>query len=186
MNAQTKRPKGDIEVLYSTDAIAERVTGLADEIAAEVGPEPLLVAILKGSFVFTADLIRAMHGAGMRPVIDFMMLSSYGTATASKGRVDIKKDVSDDVRGRSIVLIDDILESGRTLRFARDHLMERGAAEVKSCVLLHKPGKEKVTFNADYVGFTVPNLFVIGYGLDYAHYFRELPYIGVLKRDAEK
>lgn len=185
MNAQTKRPDGKIDVLFSSEAIAERVEGLAREISAEVGPEPLLVAILKGSFVFTADLIRAMHGAGMRPLIDFMTLSSYGTGTESKGRVEIRKDVTDDVRGRSIVLIDDILESGRTLRFARDHLLERGAAEVKSCVLLHKPGKEKVTFEADYVGFKVPNLFVIGYGLDYAHYFRELPYIGVLNRGEE-
>lgn len=126
-----------------------------------------------------------MHGAGMQPLIDFMMLSSYGTGTESKGKVDIKKDVTDEVRGRNIVLIDDILESGRTLRFARDHLLERGAADVKSCVLLHKPGKQKVTFEADYVGFKVPNLFVVGYGLDYAHYFRELPFIGVLKQNGQ-
>ena len=175
------RPEGDIRTLISRDEIDRRVDGLATEISSSMGAEPLLVAILKGSFVFTADLIRGLHGAGMQPQVDFMMLSSYGRSTTSSGTVEIRKDVTDSVEGRQILLIDDILESGRTLRFARDHLLARGAAEVKSCVLLHKPGKAKVEFHADHVGFTVDDLFVIGYGLDYAHYFRELPYIGVLE-----
>ena len=100
---------------------------------------------------------------------------------ASRGRVEILRDISDDVAGRDVLLVDDILESGRTLAFARDHLLGLGARRVSLCVLLHKPGKLKAEVRADFVGFETPDLFVVGYGLDYAHYYRELPYIGVVK-----
>jgi len=135
---------------------------------------------LKGSFVFTADLLRALHYHGVHPRIDFMTLSSYGTGTESSGEVVITRDITDDVRGAKILLIDDILESGRTLAFARALLQERGAETVRLCVLLDKPEKRKTKLNADYVGFSIGDAFVVGYGLDYAHYYRELPFIGTI------
>ena len=143
----------------------------------------LLAAILKGSFVFAADLIRALHHAGMRPRIDFMALASYHAGTASSGAVEVTRDVTDRVEGRSVLLIDDILESGRTVAFARDRLFTRGAARVMLCVLLDKRGKRATEIEADFVGFDCPDRFVVGYGLDYAHYFRELPFIGYLEGD---
>ena len=109
-----------------------------------------------------------------------MTLSSYGTKTESSGNVAIIRDITDDVQGAKILLIDDILESGRTLAFARELLLNRGADQVQLCVLLDKPEKRKVKVNADYVGFSIGDSFVVGYGLDYAHFFRELPYIGTV------
>ncbi len=166
-----------IEVLYSAAEIAERVTALAAAIAHDLGPELLLVAVLKGSFVFAADLLRALHFAGLQPEVDFMTLSSYGSGTESSGRVKIGRDVEDNVGGRRVLLVDDILESGRTLAFAKALLEERGAM-VKVCVLLDKPVAGSRAVRADYVGFLCPDRFVVGYGLDYAHRYRELPYIG--------
>ncbi|MEQ9640129.1 MAG: hypoxanthine phosphoribosyltransferase [Alphaproteobacteria bacterium] len=177
------RPAARVEVLYSAAAIASRVAELAEAIAADDGAEPTIVSVLKGSFVFSADLMRALHGRGVHPRIDFMMLSSYGTGTESSGQVQVLRDITDDVRGRPVLLVDDILESGRTLAFARQRLLEHGAARVELCVLLEKPGKRKAEINARYVGFRTPDLFVVGYGLDYAHYYRELPYIGVVQQD---
>lgn len=176
------RPPAEVDLLYSAGEIAARVAELAEEIADDVGPEPTVVAILKGSFVFSADLMRALHGRGVHPRIDFMMLSSYGTGTESRGDVQVLRDITDDVAGRPVLLVDDILESGRTLAFARQRLLARGASSVELCVLLEKPGKRKAEVEARYVGFRTPDLFVVGYGLDYAHYYRELPYIGVVRR----
>ena len=172
-------PQGKLEVLFSASEIDARNRTLAEAIAADLGPELLLVAILKGSFVFAADLMRALHHAGLRPQGDFMTLSSYGTAVESSGRVEIRRDIDETLEGRTVLLVDDILESGRTLAFAKAEMTRRGAL-VKLCVLLEKPGKRKVAIDADYVGFVCPDKFVVGYGLDYAHYYRELPYIGVV------
>ena len=169
-----------VEPLYSTRVIAERVEALAGEIAAAMPGEIMVVAILKGGFVFAADLIRALHGAGMHPRVDFMTLSSYGEGTESMGSVTIARDLSDDVRGRHVLIVDDILESGRTVAAAKALLLERGADVVKVCMLLDKPANRKVACEADFVGFTVPDRFVVGYGLDYAHYYRDLPYIGTI------
>ncbi len=173
----------DIRPLYSAEEIAGRVDTLAGEVAAAMPTDLLVVAILKGSFVFAADLIRALHRAGVRPQVDFMTLSSYGTGTESSGRVETVRDLSDDVRGRHVLLVDDILESGRTVAAARDLLLGRGAGEVRLCMLLDKPDKRKVDCEADFRGFVIPDVFVVGYGLDYAHYFRDLPYIGVIEKD---
>ena len=178
--ADTTRSK-PTSVLFDADQIAVRVAALAKEIAGVVSGDFLVISILKGSFVFSADLIRAMHGQGMHPQIDFITLSSYGEATESSGNVEITRDVTDRIRGRTIVLVDDILESGRTLAFAKTMLFDRAAAEVKICVFLDKSNKRKVPLEADFVGFTCPDQFVVGYGLDYAHYYRELPYVGVLE-----
>lgn len=172
----------EVEVLFSSAEIERRNRELAAEIADAMGRELLVVAILKGSFVFAADLIRAMHAAGVRPQIDFMTLSSYGTGTESSGMVTVQRDLRDEVAGREILLIDDILESGRTLAFAKQMLLDRGAKSVRLCILLDKPNQRVAEVEADYVGFVCPDEFVVGYGLDYAHYFRELPYIGILHR----
>jgi hypoxanthine phosphoribosyltransferase len=169
-----------VEPLYSTQVIADRVEALAGEIAAAMPGDVVVVAILKGGFVFAADLIRALHGAGMGPRVDFMTLSSYGEGTESEGTVTIARDISDDVRGRHVLIVDDILESGRTVAAAKALLEERGAEAVKVCMLLDKPGKRKIACEADFVGFAVPDRFVVGYGLDYAHYYRDLPYIGTI------
>lgn len=168
----------NIAVLFDENRIAARNKALAAEIAA-VAPQRLLaVAVLKSSFIFAADLLRAMHASGLVPEVEFMHLSSYREATVSSGQVDIIKDVESDVRGRDVLLIDDILESGRTLAFAKDLLMARGARQVLVCVLLEKPGKRAVQIEADFVGFPCPDLFVVGYGMDVSHAFRQLPFIG--------
>ncbi len=169
-----------VTALYSEDAIAERVEALAEEIARSMPKDMVIVALLKGSFVFAADLIRALHRRGARPQIDFMTLASYGSATESCGAVTVFRDLSESVEGREVLLVDDILESGRSLDFALKSLISRGAKEVRVAVLLEKPGKRKIEVKADFVGFVIPDHFVVGYGLDYAGYWRELPYIGIV------
>ncbi|MFS8036403.1 hypoxanthine phosphoribosyltransferase [Xanthobacter sp. AM11] len=174
-------PLPNIAVLFDENQIAARNRALAAEIAA-LAPERLLaVAVLKGSFIFAADLLRAMHASNLSPEVEFMHLSSYREATISSGQVEILKDVESDVRDRDVLLIDDILESGRTLAFAKDLLMARGARRVLVCVLLEKPGKRAVHIDADFVGFPCPDLFVVGYGMDVAHACRQLPFIGHIK-----
>ena len=144
--------------------------------------------MLKGSFVFAADLLRAMHAAGLTPEVEFISLSSYRDGTVSSGTVTILHDVESDVRGRDVVLVDDILESGRTLAFAKDLLAARGARRVLVCTMLEKPGKRVVEIGADFVGFACPDVFVVGYGMDVAHSYRELPFIGrvVTAQDASE
>ncbi len=175
-----------IQVLFSAEDIAKRNSQLAGDIAKRVGDGLLVVAVLKGSFVFAADLLRALYEAGLSPEVDFMSLASYGAGQVSSGQVAVLRDVEGDVRGRKIVLIDDILESGRTLAYAKDLLVARGASTVLSCVLLDKPGHRNADIEADFVGFTCPDMFVVGYGMDVAHAFRELPFVGVVESDSEK
>ena len=172
-----------VSTLYSAEEIAARIQTLSGEIAQAMPDDILVIAILKGGFVFAADLIRALHGAGMHPRVDFMTLSSYGAGKESSGRVTIARDISDEIKDVDILLVDDILESGRTVAAARALLLERGARSVKICMLLDKPGKRKVECEADFCGFVVPDLFVVGYGLDFAHYYRDLPYIGTVDDD---
>jgi len=171
-----------IEVLYEAGEIAARVRALADEIAGANLERLLVVPVLKGSFVFAADLLRALHDAGLSLEVEFLSVSSYREGTVSSGQVTILRDVESDVRGRSVLLIDDILESGRTLAFAKDLMAARGAAAVRTCVLLEKPGKRETQIDADFVGFICPDLFVVGYGMDMAHAFRELPFVGVVSK----
>lgn len=167
-----------IEVVFSAEAIAGRIATLAGLIAATRLERLLAVAVLKGSFVFAADLIRAMHGAGLTPEVDFMSLSSYRAETTSSGRVEIVRDIESGVRGRDVLLIDDILESGRTLAFAKDLVAARGARRVLTCVLLDKRVPRAVSIEADFVAFECPDVFVVGYGMDLAHRYRELPFVG--------
>ncbi|MEM6664844.1 MAG: hypoxanthine phosphoribosyltransferase [Pseudomonadota bacterium] len=172
-----------IEVLFNEAKIAACNDRLAGEILAGDPQNLLVIAVLKGSFVFAADLARALHRAGAAPEIEFIHLSSYREAMVSSGQVSILRDVETDVMGRDVLLVDDILESGRTLAFAKDLIMARGAQKVLSCVLLDKPGKRAAHIEADYVGFECPDHFVVGYGMDMAHSFRQLPFIGHVVSD---
>lgn len=175
-------PQGaKIAVLFTADEIAARVRALAGEIAATMGRDPLIVPILKGSFIFAADLLRALHEAGVEPDMDFISLSSYGAGTQSLGEVRILRDMEASVRDRDVLLVDDILESGRTLAFAKDLMTARGARQVRSCVLLDKPGKLAVSMKADFTGFECPDRFVVGYGMDVAHAWRQLPFVGYVE-----
>ncbi len=172
-----------IEPLFTAEQIAERNLAIAAEIATRPANDLLVIAILKGSFIFAADLLRALHDVGLAPEVEFITLSSYGVGTVSQG-VRVVKDIDSDVKDRDVLLIDDILESGRTLRFAKEMLYERGARSVSIAVLLDKRVKRKEDLEADYVGFECPDYFVVGYGMDVAYAFRELPFVGVVKGDA--
>jgi len=171
-----------IEVVFSAQAIAERIDALVQGIRDAGLDRMLVVPILKGSFVFAADLIRAMHRAGLAPEVDFLSLASYGEADRSSGSVRIVRDIESDVSGRDILIIDDILESGRTLAFAKELIAARGAASVRTCVLLDKRVPRATPVAADFTAFECPNEFVVGYGMDLAHRYRELPYVGKLVR----
>ncbi len=172
-----------IDVLFDAEIIAERNLSLAAEIAAKEHTDLIVIAILKGSFIFAADLIRAMHSVGLEPEVEFISVSSYGAGTTG-GEVKLLRDIQSDVKGRSVLLIDDILESGNTLKFAADLMTERGAKNIEVAVLLDKHSRRKAPINADYVGFDCPDYFVVGYGIDVGHAFRELPYVGVVTGDA--
>ena len=189
----------NIDVLFDAERLHRRCRAMAGEVAeamASASPSeasgetrpmtgeeaPLVIAVLKGSFIFAADLIRAMHGAGLSPDVEFITLSSYGEGTVSRG-VRIVKDIDSDVAGRDVILVDDILESGRTLDFAATLMRERGARSVRIVVLLDKPGHRKAAIDADHVGFECPDLFVVGYGMDAAYAYRELPFVGVVRDD---
>lgn len=172
-------------MLFSASAIARRNLELAKEIAAREYKDLLVISILKGSFIFAADLIRAMHDAGMAPEVEFMMLSTYGAGTEA-GEVKMLRDIDSDVKGRDVLLIDDILESGTTLTHARKVLMDRDANSVAIAVLLDKRTRRsvKTPLDADFTGFECPDHFVVGYGMDVGHAFRELPFVGVVTGDA--
>ncbi len=169
-----------LDVLYNETTISLRVQEMAHRIVQDMGGDCTVIALLKGSFVFAADLVRAMHGAGSTPQIDFMTLSSYGSGQKSRGAVTIIQDIAYHLGNKPVLLVDDILESGQTLHKAVELLKQKGAGNISVCVLLDKPGKRIQPMEADYVGFTVPDRFVVGYGLDYAGYYRELPFIGAM------
>lgn len=173
----------DIEVLFSASAIARRNLELAKDIAAHEYHDLLVISVLKGSFIFAADLIRAMHDVGLEPEVEFIFISSYGTGTTS-GEVRVLRDIDNDVKGRDVLLIDDILESGKTLQYTRNLMLERGAKSCSIAVLLDKRMRRQTKLDADYVGFDCPDHFVVGYGMDVAHAFRELPFVGVVNGDA--
>lgn len=170
-----------IDIIYPPERIAARLEELAGDIAARSDARLLVVAILKGSFVFAADLIRALHRAGVAPEVDFLTLSSYRKSKVSSGRVEILRDVEIEIRGRDVLIVDDVLDSGRTLAFAKDLLAARGARRVEACVLLDKQASRAVSVSAEYVAFECPNVFVVGYGMDVAHRYRELPFVGRLR-----
>ncbi len=176
----------DIEkIFYSEKEIHEIVTNLGKRISEDYkGKNLLLISILKGSAVFTADLMREIS---IPCRIDFMCISSYGNGTSNENReIKIIKDTEIDINGCDILLVEDILDSGKTLNCVCDILKERNPASVKICALLDKPERRTVSIKADYCGAAVPDAFVVGYGLDYAEKYRNLPYIGVLKEEIYK
>ena len=167
------------EILFSEEQLAQRVSELAEQINRDYADkEILLVSVLRGSFVFMADLARKIT----RPCrIDFMSVSSYGKGTSSSGQVQITKDLSEDISGLHVIVVEDILDSGNTLSYLLRLLEQRHPASIRLCTLLDKPDRRKVEVAVHYSGFTIPDAFVVGYGLDYAERYRNLPYIGVLK-----
>lgn len=167
-----------IEVIYSAEVIAARIAELAGAIAGQELDRLLVVPIMTGSFVFASDLLRGLHHAGLAPEVDFLSVSSYRDGTKSLGKVDIVRDLELDVAGRDVLLIDDILDTGRTLAFAKDLIAARGAKRVITCVLLDKKARRSVAITADFVAFECPSVFVVGYGMDLASRFRQLPFVG--------
>jgi hypoxanthine phosphoribosyltransferase len=167
-----------ITPLYSAETIASRVDELANEIAALRLDDLVIIAVLKGSFIFAADLIRALQRKGLQPEIDFMFLASYGSGTMSVGEVKVLRDVESELQGRDVVIVDDILDSGRTLAFAKTMLVARGSRSVRTCVLLDKEVPRAANIVPDFTGFRCKPVFVVGYGMDLAHRYRELPFIG--------
>lgn len=168
-----------LKVLLTEEDIHKRVTEMGRLITEKFrGEEPLFVGVLKGSFVFMADLMRRVD---LRCSVDFMAVSSYGRGTSSSGEVRINKDLNEDISGRHIVIVEDILDSGVTLNYLVGYLRNRAPASITLVTLLDKPARRKAPIKADISGFEVPDEFVVGYGLDYAEKYRNLPYIGVLK-----
>lgn len=173
------KQEATFEPLFSAETISARLGILTEEIAALMPQDFVLVAILKGSFVFAADLVRSLVAKRMNPEVDFMILSSYGDAMTSSGEVRLLRDTEISVQNRHVLLVDDILDSGKTLDFARRHLLGRGAKSTRVCVLLNK---QTGIGTADFVGFSCPDAFVVGYGMDHAHKFRGLPFIAAMNR----
>ena len=167
------------EILFSEEQLKERVAQIAAQIDRDyAGKELMLVSVLRGSFIFMADLVRAIT---VPCTVDFMAVSSYGAGTVSSGQVQITKDLSEDITGRHLLVVEDILDSGNTLSYLLEVLRARKPASIRLCTLLDKPERRVKPVQLDYTGFTIPDAFVVGYGLDYDEYYRNLPYIGVLR-----
>ena len=167
------------EILFTEEQLKSRVNEIARQIEADyAGREIMLISVLRGSFIFMADLCRAIR---LPCTLDFMSVSSYGAGTTSSGQVQITKDLSEDITGRHIIVVEDILDSGNTLSYLLNILEHRHPASVRLCTLLDKPERRTKPVDLHYRGFTIPDAFVVGYGLDYAEKYRNLPYIGILK-----
>lgn len=167
------------KILFTQEEVAARVKEMGREITRDyAGKRPLVVGVLRGGFIFMADLVRELD---LPLTLDFMAASSYGAGVVSSGLVNIRLDLHDDIRGRDVLLVEDILDTGNTLSKLVAELKSRGPASLKLCVLLDKPERRVNNLQADYVGFTIPDAFVVGCGLDYDQKYRQLPYIGILK-----
>ena len=167
------------KILLNSEQIARRVKELGDEITRDYkGESVLMVAILRGAVVFFADLVKSVD---LDVRFDFMVVSSYGSSSTSSGEVRIVKDISQPIEGKNVILVEDIIDTGNTLKNLKKMLLTRNPKSLKIASLLDKPSRRKVEIEGDYVGFEVPNEFVVGYGLDYAEKYRNLPEIGVLK-----
>jgi hypoxanthine phosphoribosyltransferase len=164
--------------LFDAHTIARRVDELAADLAEVLPRNVTLVGLLKGAFVFSADLVRALDRHGLAPELEFLQVSSYGLGTESTGRVKVIGGMPDSVAGRDVLLVDDIQDTARTLAWTRNLLLANGANTVRSCALLDKPSRRQVAFEADHIGFTIEDWFVVGYGIDWAERYRHLPWIG--------
>lgn len=166
------------KILITEEQIRSRIAQLGQELTAEYeGKFPLIVGVLKGVVVFYADMVRQIK---VPCQMDFMWISSYA-GTDSTGQMVVKRDVSQDIEGRHVLILEDIYDTGNSLDFTYHHLLSKNPASLKICTLLDKPERREAEIEADYVGFTIPNVFVVGYGLDYNERYRNLPYVGVLK-----
>jgi len=174
--------RNDIEKILITESeIQEKIKQLGEQISRDYkGKNPVLICILKGGIVFLSDLMRNIS---TQVELDFMSLSSYGNSTKSSGVVKIKKDIDVDITNRDVIIIEDIVDSGLTLKYLNEYFMQHNSASVKICTLLDKPNAHQIDINIDYIGFEVGNEFVVGYGLDYSQKYRNLPYIGILKKE---
>ena len=171
--------KDILKVLVTEEELRARVAELGKALYERYhGRRPLFLGVLKGSFIFMADLVRA---AQLMCDVEFIAVSSYQNGTVSSGRVQITHDLQQDITGREIVIVEDILDSGNTLAFLKNYLMAKGAKSISIVTLLDKPARREKAVTADLAGFVVPDEFVVGYGLDYAQFYRNLPYIGVLR-----
>ena len=167
------------EVLVSEKQLKKRIKEMAEEITRDyAGKAPLMVGILRGSVIFMADLVRQID---LPVTMDFMVVSSYGAGTVSSGLVNIRKDLEEDIRGRDVIIVEDILDTGNTLVKLTAELLRREPASLKLCVMLDKPSRRTTPIKADYVGFSIPDAYVVGFGLDFDQDYRQLPYVGVLK-----
>ena len=176
---RSEMEKDILKVLVPEEELQKRVQEMGDALYDKFqGKNPLFLGVLKGSFVFMADLMRACQ---LQSDIEFLAVSSYANATESSGRVKINYDLQQDITGRHLIIVEDILDSGNTLAFLKEYFLTKGAASISIVTLLDKPARRAKAIYADLVGFTVPDEFVVGYGLDYAQRYRNVPYIGVLK-----
>ena len=177
--AKSNMDQDILKILLSEEEIKARVQEMGDQLYdAFHDKNPLFVGVLKGCFIFMADLVRA---AQFKSELEFIGVSSYHNGTKSSGVVQITRDLQEDINGRDIIIVEDILDSGNTLMFLKNYLMAKGAASITIVTLLDKPSRREKAITADYIGFVVPDEFVVGYGLDYAQQYRNMPYIGVLK-----
>lgn len=169
------------EVLVSENQLREKTKELAKKITKDFQDKDfIMVTILKGGFIFSSDLVREID---LNVNINFMVASSYADKTESSGDVKIVKDINVDVKDKSILIVEDIVDSGRTLSKLKQMFLDKGAAEVKICTILDKPSRRVVPVDIDYLGFEIPDKYVVGYGLDFAERYRNLPYVGVLKKE---
>lgn len=180
MDYQTAKMEESIqEVLFSAEELVAKAKEMGERITEDYeGKNPLIVCILKGSFMFLTDMVRHVD---LMCNVDFMAVSSYGSGTTSSGEVRILKDTSASITGRHVIIVEDILDTGTTLCSLMGVLKARGALSVEICTLLSKPARHKVEVDVKYLGYEIPDAFVVGYGLDYNEQYRNLPYIGVLK-----
>lgn len=172
-----------IPVLIGADDLHDRIAAMAADIRRDAGPDTTVhfIAVLKGAFVFLADLLRLFEG---RATCDFLGVASYGSGTESSGQVKLTKDLDHSLKGRYVVVVEDILDTGLTLTYLLEILTAREPATLRTACLLSKPSRRKVDVPVDYVGFEIEDRFVVGYGLDYDEAYRNLPYIGVMDEDA--
>lgn len=172
------------KIMFSTERIRERVNELAKQIAADyAGTRPLVVGVLKGAWIFVADLLRQLE---LPADVDFICASSYGSGTSTSGEVTLLKDITIDCRKRDVLLVEDIIDSGVTLSWLKQMLIERKAKSVNIATLLSKPSRRKVNVDVKYIGFEIPDEFVVGYGMDYDERYRTLDSICILKEDVYK
>lgn len=171
----------DIEqVLYTQEQVDSRLDELAKQLTAKYQDEcPLVVSVMTGALVFTSDMLKRLP---FKLNLDYVDVSSYANGSQSAGQVKLIQDLSSNIKGRPVIIMEDIIDTGHTLKYLADLLQNRGAKSIEICALLDKPDRREVDVEADYVGFKVPDEFIVGYGLDYSGFYRNLPYIGILKR----